>query len=328
MKRREFLALAGVAVAWPLAARAQQAIKKAKVGTLGVSPHNPETIDAFTRGVGQFYSEFTIEARYPRSRSELLSELAAGLVELNVDVIFARGPQAIVAAKDATSSIPIVAIDLESDPIAGGFVRTLARPGGNITGVFLDLPEMSGKQIELLKEVLPELKRVAILGDPAINALQFAATRTAARSLGVEPETVEVEVQPESTEARSRNGFEIAIEAAKAKHAEAGVLLSSPGVFGQMTKIAEFATEKRLPLISLFDEFPRVGGFMAYGPNLPDSFQKCGNYAGRILQGAKPGDLPIVRPERFELVINLKAAKALGIKVPPLLLTRADEVIE
>jgi putative tryptophan/tyrosine transport system substrate-binding protein len=190
------------------------------------------------------------------------------------------------------------------------------------------LPEMSGKQIELLKEVLPELKRVAILGDPAINALQFAATRTAARSLGVEPETVEVQVQPESTEARSRNGFEIAIEAAKAKHAEAGVLLSSPGVFGQMTKIAEFATEKRLPLISLFDEFPRVGGFMAYGPNLPDSFQKCGNYAGRILQGAKPGDLPIVRPERFELVINLKAAKALGITLPPALMQRVTRVVE
>src|SRR5262245_9884473 len=327
MRRRQFLAL-GVAAAWPLAARAQQAIKKAKVATLGVSPPNSETIDAFTRGVGQFYSEFAIEARYPRSRSELLSELAADLVRLNVDVIFARGPQAGVAAKNATSSIPIVAIDLESDPIAKGFVKTLARPGGNITGVFLDLPEMSGKQIELLKEVLPELKRVAILGDPAINALQFATTQTAARSFRVEPETIEVQVEPESTEAGSRNGFEVAIEAATAKHAEAGVLLSSPSVFAHMAKIVEFATEKRLPLISLFGEFPRAGGFMAYGPSLPDSFRKCGNYVGRILQGAKPGDLPIVRPERFELVINLRAAKALGIKVPPLLLTRADEVIE
>jgi putative tryptophan/tyrosine transport system substrate-binding protein len=328
MRRREFLVLAGAAAAWPIAVRAQQAGKKGTVGTLGVTPHVPETIEAFTRGIGQFYSEFAIEARHPRSRSELLSDLAAGLVRLKVDVIFARGPQAVIAAKNATSSIPIVAIDLESDPIAKGFVKTLARPGGNITGVFLDLPEMSGKQIELLKEMFPELKRVAILGDPAINALQFATTETVARSFGLQPETIEVQLQPESAELRDRNGFEVAVETAKTRHAEAGVLLSSPSVFSAMTNIAEFATNKKLPLISLFGEFPRAGGFMAYGPSLPDSFRKCGNYVGKILQGAKPGDLPIERPERFELVINLKTAKAFGIRVPPLLLTRADEVIE
>jgi putative tryptophan/tyrosine transport system substrate-binding protein len=310
MRRREFIALiAGAAAARPLAARAQQPAKKATVGALGVTPPVPETNEAFSRGIGQFYSEFAIEVRYPRSRSEPLSDLAADLVRLKVDVIFARGPQAIIAAKDATSSIPIVAIDLESDPIAGGFVKTLARPGANITGVFLDLPEMSGKQIELLKEVFPALARVAIIGDPAINALQFATTQTAARSFGVQPEAIEVQPQPESGEPRGRNAFESAIEAAKTRHAEAGVLLSSPSVFSAITSIAEFATDKKLPLISLFGEFPRAGGFMAYGLQLPDAFRKCGTYVGRILQGAKPGDLPIERPERFELVINLKAER-------------------
>ena len=126
----------------------------------------------------------------------------------------------------------------------------------------------------------------------------------------------------------SINGFENAFETAKTRHAEAGVLLSSPGVIARMTQIVQFATDKRLPLISLFAEFPRAGGFMAYGPSLPEAFRRCGNYVGKILQGAKPGDLPIQRPERFELVINLKTAKALGIRVPPLLLARADEVIE
>jgi putative ABC transport system substrate-binding protein len=318
MRRREFIALLGSIAAWPVASRAQQSSKKSQVGTLGVGPMPSQLFEAFNRGIGQFNpTEFVIEGRYPRSRSELLPELAADLVRLNMDVIFARGPQALAALKNATSSIPIVAIDFESDPIAMGFVKTLAHPGGNITGVFLDLPEMSGKQIELLKEVFPEIARVAIIGDPAINALQFGTTETAARAFSVQPETIEV-----------RSSFDSAFEAARTRHAEAGVLLSSPGVIAQLAQIVEFATEKRLPLISLFAEFPRAGGFMAYGPSLPESFQRCGSYVGKILQGAKPGDLPIERPERFELVINLKTAKALGIRVPPLLLARADEVIE
>jgi putative tryptophan/tyrosine transport system substrate-binding protein len=320
MRRREFIAALGGAAAWPLVARAQQSSKKSHVGTLGVGPMPSEFLEAFNRGIGQFNpTEFAVEGRYPRSRSELLPELAADLVRLNVDVIFARGPQALAAARNATSSIPIVAIDLESDPVAMGFVRTLAYPGGNITGVFLDLPEMSGKQIELLKEAFPGIARVAILGDPAINALQFETTETAARAFAVQPETIDVQ---------NSNGFDNAIETARTRHAEAGILLSSPGVIAQMAQIVKFAIDKRLPLISLFAEFPRAGGFMAYGPSLPESFRRCGSYVGKILQGAKPGDLPIERPERFELVINLKTAKALGIRVPPMLLARADEVIE
>ena len=319
MNRREFIAALGGAAAWPVVVRAQQSSKKSRVGTLGVGPMPSEFLEAFNRGIGQFNAtEFAVEGRYPRSRSEILLELAADLVRLNVDVIFARGPQA-AAAKNATSSIPIVAIDLESDPVAMGFVKTLAHPGGNITGVFLDLPEMSGKQIELLKEVFPGIARVAILGDPAISVLQFGTTETAARAFAVQIETIDV---------RNSNGFENSFETARTRHAEAGILLSSPSVIAQMAQIVEFATDKRLPLISLFAEFPRAGGFMAYGPSLPESFRRCGSSVGKILQGAKPGDLPIQRPERLELVINLKAAKALVISVPPLLLARADEVIE
>ncbi len=279
----------------------------------------PSVAQAFIEGIGLNSTELTIEQRNAEGGPELFPDAAAELVRLNVDVIFARGPGALAAAENATTTIPIVAVDLESDPVARGFVATLARPGGNITGVFLDLPELSGKQMELLKEVFPQVARVAILGDPAINAPQFAATTAAAHTFAVQPESIELRVFAD---------FASALETARAKRAEAGILLSSPLVFSHVRPIAELAIEKRLPIISLFGEFPKAGGLMAYGPSLPAVFRKCGSYVGKILQGAKPGDLPIERPDRFELVINLITAKALVIIVPPALLTRADEVIE
>jgi putative ABC transport system substrate-binding protein len=320
MRRREFIAvLGGTVLGWPVAL-AQPSPQKARVGTLGVGPMPAPLFEAFNKGIGQFTSaEVLIEARHPRNKSERLSQLAADLVGLNVDVIFARGPEALAVAKNATNRIPIVAIDLESDPVAMGFVKALSRPGGTITGVFLDLPEVSGKQIELLKEVFPDVAHVAVFGDPAINALQFATTEAAARAFAVKPESIEL---------RSPDGFETAFETAKTMHVQAGVLLSSPAVIAQMSRIVELATSRQLALISLFAEFPRAGGFMAYGPGLPESFRRCGNYVGKILQGANPGELPVERPERFELVINLKTAKTLGLSVPPTLLARADEVIE
>jgi putative ABC transport system substrate-binding protein len=321
MRRREFITLVGGAAAvWPLAARAQQSVKKLRIGTLGLAAIPPREAQAFNQGIAQFIStEVVIEHRHAEGRSELFRERAADLVRLNVDVIFARGPGALVAAKNATTTIPIVAVDLESDPVARGFVKTLARPGGNITGVFLDIPELSGKQMELLKEVFPQIARVAILGDPAINAPQFAATETAARVFAVQSEPIALRVS---------NDLDNALETARTRRAEAGILLSSPLVFSQVRQIAELAIAKRLPVISLFSEFPRAGGFMAYGPSLPEAFRRCGGYVGKILQGAKPSDLPIERPERFELGINVKTANTLGFTVPSLLLARADEVIE
>jgi ABC-type uncharacterized transport system substrate-binding protein len=320
MRRREFIRLIGGAVAFPIAARAQESKKKFRIGTLGFAAIPPAVGKAFKNGIEQLVSqEVIIEHRHAEGRPELFSERATQLVRINVAVIFARGPQALLAARDATTTIPIVGVDFESDPVAMGFVQTLAHPGGNITGVFLDLPELGGKQMELLREVFPQITRVAIMGDPGINATQFSATENAARVFGIQPEAIAVRVLRD---------FETALENAASNQAEAGVLLSSPLVFGHMREVVALITAKRFPVISLFSEFPRTGGFMAYGPSVPESFRRCGSYVGRILQGAKPSELPIERPERFELVVNTRTAKTFGITVPSLVLARADEVIE
>ncbi len=251
--------------------------------------------------------------------SSSMSEAAGDLVRRNVSVIFASVPDAVVAARAATSSIPIVALDLESDPLARGYVKSLARPGGNLTGMFLDLPELGGKQIGLLKEIIPRLSRIAIFGIPGLNVAQFAATETVARANALEAETIEVHVA---------NDFEQAFESARTRHVDAGILLSSPLVFLASKQIGEIAIAKRLPLISLFAVFPKSGGLISYGPNVAEIFRRAGEYVAKILHGAKPSDLPIQRPEKFDLVINLKTATALGLDMPTQLQQLADEVIE
>ena len=188
-----------------------------------------------------------------------------------------------------------------------------------MTGFFLDIPEMSGKQLGLLREVVPRLSRLAIVGVPGLNAVQFAATEAAAKAVGLETEILEV---------RSPDVFEGALETARTRHADAGILLSSPVMYGPLKEIAELALAKRLPFICLFSRFSKLGGLMSYGPSLEDEWRRCAGYVGRILRGEKPSDQPIQRPEKFDLVINLKTAAALGITVPPLLLATADEVIE
>jgi putative ABC transport system substrate-binding protein len=188
-----------------------------------------------------------------------------------------------------------------------------------MTGMFLDLPELSGKQIGLLKEIVPRLSHIAIFGIPGLNVAQFAATETVAWALALEAEIFEVQVADD---------FERALEAARIKHVDAGILLSSPPMFVASKQIGELAIAKRLLLISLFSEFAKVGGLIAYGPNVAEMFRRCGEYVAKILHGAKPSDLPIQRPEKFDLVINLKTAAALGVTVPPVLLATADEVIE
>jgi putative ABC transport system substrate-binding protein len=324
MRRREFISVIVGATAWPLAARAQQPSMPV-VGVLvetGETGAPPNTA-AFRLGVAESgYVEgknVAFEYRFANFKREQLPQLASDLVRRKVNVIFAATPEAVVAARDATTSIPIVALDLESDPVAKGYVKSLARPGGNMTGMFLDLPELSGKQIGLLKEIVPRLSRIAIFGIPGLNAAQFAATETAVRALALEAEIMEV---------RAADDFEQALEAARTRHVEAGILLSSPLVFVASKQIGELAIAKRLPLISLFGEFPKAGGLIAYGPNVGEMFRRSGVYVGKILNGAKPSDLPIQRPERFDLVINLKTATALGLDVPTQLQQLADEVIE
>jgi putative tryptophan/tyrosine transport system substrate-binding protein len=319
MRRRDFISAMAGATAWPLAVRAQQPAMPV-IGYLTEVPNVAHLNAAFQRGMAELgYVEGETFATEYRFNPASLSQTASDLVRRNVNAIFAAAPAAVAAVSKATTSIPIVGIDLESDPVAKGYVTSLARPGGNITGMFLDIPELSGKQLVLLKEIVPRLSRIAIFGVPDLNALQFAATEIAARAAGVATEILEVMVA---------NDLRGAMEAARARHVEAGILLSSPLVFTSSKLIGELALAKRLPLISLFDEFPKNGGLIAYGPNVSEMFRRCGEYVGKVLHGAKPSELPIQRPERFDLVINLKSAKALGLELPAQLQQLADEVIE
>jgi putative tryptophan/tyrosine transport system substrate-binding protein len=234
MRRREFITLVGGAAAWPVGARAQAAMPVIGVlqegdGGSAVS----HLLAALRQGLADAgYVEgknLAIEYRFSKDKPERLHETAGDLVRLNVNVIFAAGPLAVAAARKATNSIPIVGIDLESDPLATGYVNSLARPGGNLTGVFLDIPELSGKQVALLKEIVPRLSRIAIFGIPGVNAPQFAATETAARAIAVEAEIMEVRVPDD---------FKGALEAARARHVEAGILLSSPSCSSVRSKSA------------------------------------------------------------------------------------------
>jgi putative tryptophan/tyrosine transport system substrate-binding protein len=318
MRRREFVTLIGCAATCPLTARAQQSTMQV-IGYLVPDPV-VDLIAAFQRGIAELgYVEGKDFVTEYRLNPESLPQAAADLVRRNVNAIFAVGPAMVAAIGKATTSIPVVGLDLESDPVAKGYVESLARPGGNITGIFLDIPELSGKQLGLLKEIVPRLSRIAIFGVPGLDALQFLAAKTAARAVGVEVEVLEVRVPDD---------FHGAMETAKVRHAEAGILLSSPLVFINSKLIGELALAKRLPLISLFGEFPKNDGLIAYGPNVSEMFRRCGVYVGKILHGAKPSELPIQRPERFDLVINLKSATAIGLDMPAHLQQLADEVIE
>ena len=322
--RRAFIGtVAGCLLAAPLVADAQTAAKKVRVGMLGSNPIPPFLYEMFKEGLAQLgYIEGHQVQIVQLDSGGVPARLPAGAAELvraRADVIFARGPFAVAAAVQASKTIPIVAIDLESDPIALGYAKTLARPGGNVTGVFLDLPELSAKQLQLFREIAPGLSRVALVGDSTGNAAQFRATERAAQTLGI---------QVQMFEGRTAAELDAALEAAPRSGVGAVLIFSSPVVFDQRARIAALGREKRLPTVSLFTEFAEAGGLLTYGPSLRESFRRSGVFAGKVLSGAKPGDLPIERPERFELVINLKTAKALGLAIPRSLLLRADQVIE
>ena len=326
MERRAFLVtLVSGLLGAPLAAKAQPA-RLPRIGILttaspGSSP--PANSQAFVQGLRESgYVEgrnVLLEQRYAQETPKLFPALAADLVRLKVDLIFARGPWAVTAANSATRVIPIVAIDLESDPVADGLVKSLARPGGNLTGLFLDLAELSGKQVQILKEINPRLARVAVLGDPAVNSSQFRELRVVARSLAVQIQALEMKT------AKDLAG---AFEIENKRPSEALIVLSNPLTLASRSQIADIAAKRRLPAMYLYRAHVEGGGLLSYGPNLPDMFRRCGVYAARILGGAKPGELPLERPAKFEMVINLKTAKVIGLTIPPSLLQRADQVIE
>jgi ABC-type uncharacterized transport system substrate-binding protein len=324
MRRRDFIkAIAGSAIAWPLAARAQQGGKKYIIGRFAAGSATLEAaaLTEALRELGWVEGKNVVfERRYAENRLERLPELAADLVRLKVDVIVAGGTLGPLAAKQATSTIPIV-MAAAGDPLGSGLVASLARPGGNVTGTSLMAPDLGGKRLELLKELLPRLARVAVLWNAAnpYSANVFKETQGPGRTLGIEVQSLEV---------RAPDDLDGAFEAARKERPDAMIAVDDPLTLSYRKRIADFATGQQLPLLSGPREFVAAGGLISYGANLDDLYRRSAGYVDKILKGAKPADLPVEQPTKFDLVINLTTAKALGIIVPPSLLARADEVIE
>jgi putative ABC transport system substrate-binding protein len=260
------------------------------------------------------------EHRYAENRLDRLPELAAELIRLNVDLILALGTLAPLEAKRATASIPIVMANA-GDPLGSGLVASLARPGGNVTGMSLMAPDLGGKRLELLKELIPRLSLVAVLwnADNPYSALVFKETQTASQTLAIRIQSLEV---------RSENDLADAFEAARRQGPDALVAVEDPLTLSNRKLIADSAASQQLPAIYGLREFAAAGGLMSYGANLADLYRRAAAYVDKILKGAKPADLPVQQPTKFDFVINLKTAKALGIEIPPTVLARADEVIE
>jgi putative tryptophan/tyrosine transport system substrate-binding protein len=323
-RRRQFITLLGGAAAWPFAVRAQQAGKIRTIGYLSPGSRPPAGITALFDALPELGwiegKNVAFERRYAENRPERLLELAAELVHLNVDVIVAIGTLGPLAAKRATSTIPIV-MTAAGDPLGSGLVASLARPGGNVTGMSLMAPDLGGKRLELLKELLPRLARVAVLWNAAnpYAAIVFKETHAAGRTLGVEVQSFEV---------RSPDDFDGAFEIVRRQRPDALITVEDPLTFSHRKRIADFAVAYRLPSLHGFREDVEAGGLISYGANLPDLFRRAAGYVDKILKGAKPADLPVQQPTQFELVINLKTARALGLEVPATLLATADEVIE
>jgi putative ABC transport system substrate-binding protein len=325
MRRRNFIALFIATAAWPLSAGAQQSEKVYKIGILAagsrsVVPGLQSVLRDGLRERGWVEGKLTFEPAFADNRLDRLPALAAELVNLDMDVIVTVGTLAPLAAKRATSTIPIV-MTSGGDPVGSGLVANLARPGGNVTGLSLMSPDLGGKRLELLKELLPGISRVAILWNAAnpYSALVFEETVGAARTL---------EVALQSLEVRAPADFDGALDAATGQHADALITVEDPLTVDHRAKIAEFAADNRLPSISGLRLFADAGGLMSYGADLGDLFRRSVVYVDKILKGAKPSELPVEQPTKFELVINLKTARSLSLTIPPLLLARADEIIE
>jgi putative ABC transport system substrate-binding protein len=312
----------------PLAAEGQQAGKVPRVGVLFAGsrsdPAFQRAVDAFQQGLVELgYVEgqsIAIEYREAQGKYERLPDLAAELVRLKVDVIVGATVPTIQAARQATKTIPIV-MTLVADPVATGLVANVARPAGNITGLSTMAPDLMGKQLELLREVLPKASRVAVLWNPAnpSNALQLREAQDAARALGMRLQPLEV---------RDPTEFEKAFAAMTRERAGALLVLSDSTLLTQRERIADLAAKSRLPAVSGGRAHAEAGGLIAYGANIFDIWRRAATYVDRILKGAKPAEMPIEQPTKFELVINLKTAKALNLTIPQSLLIRADQVIE
>jgi putative ABC transport system substrate-binding protein len=332
VKRREFITLVGgMATAWPLGARAQQPAKVPRIGFLITAPlANPQIqaiLEAFRQGLRELgYQEgqnIVIEYRTAEGNFDRFSSLAQDLIRLNVDLVLAANSVAARAVHQASSTIPIV-VPVMGDPVEDELVASIARPGGNITGLTFLAPELVPKRLNLLKEAFPNLSRVAGLwhsgGFGARTTTEMLqATKAAARTLGVQLQLIEV-----------RNFEELgsAFSTLTTERPEALLQFPSAMFVAQLARLVDFTLQQRLPSMFHSREFAELGGLMAYGANLPDLFRRSTAYIDKILRGSKPADLPVEQPTKFELVINLKTVRTLGLNIAPMLLARADEVIE
>jgi ABC-type uncharacterized transport system substrate-binding protein len=327
MRRREFITLVGgIAVAHPLVAHAQQpAGKLPTIGFLGNSSSiESQRVAAFVQRLRELGwidgRNLAIEYRWAEGRNERYAEAAAELVRLKVDIIVTVATPATLAAKQATTIIPIV-FGAATDPIGTGLVQSLARPGGNVTGLSNQISDTSGKKLEFLREIVPSLRRLAILANPSNPAVlpDVVETQAAARKLGLEVTTSEVRRAEDITAA-----FDALVEA----HADALYVCTDPLLNTYRIRVNTLALAARLPTIHGLREYVEAGGLMSYGPNLPDLLRRAADFVDKILRGAKPADIPVEQPTKFDLVINLMTAKALVLTIPESFLARADELIE
>ncbi len=326
MRRRDFIALAGCAVAAPAGLRAQQqATKIYRIGYLGSGTANPRLQEVFHQGLrdlgwieGQNYG---IDYRFAEGQYDVLRGLADELVRLKVDAIVAAPTPAALAAKSATATVPIVGIGFDN-PIENGLVASLARPGGNVTGLSYGVgPEIFGKDLELLREILPELRNVAVLSNPAgpNHAPMISNVKRAAQSLGVELLLLD---------ASGPGEFDGAFAAMAKERVGALFVFGDPMLGVHRARLAELAAQYRLPTMHTNRPHVEAGGLMCYGPSFSDLWRRAATYVDKIFKGVRPADLPVEQPTKFELIINLRTAKAIGIEIPQSILLRADEVIE
>jgi putative tryptophan/tyrosine transport system substrate-binding protein len=326
MRRRTFIAVLGGAAAWPMVARAQQARYVPIIGY--VAPTNPLIPSRSTGAFLQRLRELgwidgqtiTIESRWAAGRPERLEEIAAELVRLNVDLIVTSSTNDSIVVKRVAPQIPMV-FAVSGDPVGFGLVASLARPGGNVTGLSIQSPESAGKRVQLLREVVPDLRRLAILGNPSSPnvMLEVSDAQAAARTFGLDVTTAEMRQAADI----NASTFELL-----KSRADALFIVADPLVNTNRILIGTLALGARLPTSCAFRELVEAGCLMSYGPYLPDLYRRAAEFADKILRGAKPADIPVEQPTKFELVINLKTAQALGIAVPPVVLAGADEVIE
>ena len=325
MKRRAFIAALGGVAAWPLAAHAQQSANLPTIGFLGATTPSPETpwTAAFVQRLRELGwiegRNIAIEYRWAEGRDERFAEIAAEFIRLKVDVILTYATPSSIAAKKATAVIPIV-FAAAGDPVGTGLVVSLARPGGNVTGLSIQQTDLASKRLEMLREVLPGLRTVAILVDMGSpnSVLEMGEAQAAAGTLGLAVVRSEVRRVEDITHA---------FDALKGR-ADAVYVCGSPLLTTNQSRVTSLALGARLPTMHGFRSYVAAGGLISYGPNLPSLFQRAAEYVDKILRGAKPSDLPVEQPTKFDLTVNLVTAKTLGLTIPPTLLARADEVIE